>query len=56
MSMAQNNEPTIDEMFAQIAKNQAAMLRVIESHEATIARLGFRIKRMEAAQQQRGRS
>lgn len=42
-------EITVDEMFAQIAKNQAAMLKVIKSHEATIKRLAFRLDRMESS-------
>lgn len=36
-----------DELFAQIAKNMQAMSGVIESHEAQIKRLQFRIDRLE---------
>ena len=40
-------EITDDEMFAQIAKNQAGMMAIINSHQAIIKRLEFRIERLE---------
>lgn len=38
---------TDDEMFAQIAKNQTAMLKVIKSQGAEIKRLKFKLDRLE---------
>lgn len=43
----QQEQPTLDEILAQIAKNQAAMSEVIKSHEAQIKRLQYRIGRIE---------
>ena len=43
----QPRQPTVDEILAQIAKNQAAMMKVIESHEVQIKRLQFRLGRIE---------
>jgi hypothetical protein len=41
------DEFTDDEIFAQIAANQKAMSDVIQSQQAEIERLKFRVKRLE---------
>ena len=47
-------EPTIDEMFAQIAKNQRAMSNLLGSQQAEIERLKFRVNRLENKGQKEG--